>query len=303
MTFNYDKEVEILEKCFKSDCEQLAECCAEKEYLKKKDLLERQLFIEKMKLKKKRQQLQKEYQQSQQVKQKSVNKEARMNIFEYEKKKNITNSFDNETETINSSLSSISNARGVLNRRAKTNRRKILSEKIQYYKTIVKTQAEKNACDAILNSNYSTEDKEYLFNDGLFRTEEELQEFECAKKREEFVNSGKWADYCEIRDFIVWTFIGAIIVDILAGIISFFSFNFDVTLFCVIAIFPLGFGALIANLVTSSQIVNKGKELGINDEYTKKAKVEQVGSVTGLVAGGASVARNTKKFVKRNGFI
>lgn len=52
MTFNYDKEVEILEKCFKSDCEQLAECCAEKEYLKKKDLLERQLFIEKMKLKK-----------------------------------------------------------------------------------------------------------------------------------------------------------------------------------------------------------------------------------------------------------
>lgn len=73
--------------------------------------------------------------------------------------------------------------------------------------------------------------------------------------------------------------------------------------FCGIIFLPLGFVTLIVNLVISSEIENKGKEFGINDKYTKKAKIERVSSTAGLIATGASVARNTKKFAKQNGFI
>lgn len=200
-------------------------------------------------------------------------------------------------------LSMISNAREVLDERAKENRIKKLDEDLKYYKSIVKNQAEKNACDAILNSNYSTEDKEYLFNNGLFRTEKELQKFEAEKKREEFINSGKWKDYCESKNTIVNVFYVLTAIDFFIGIIALLSGAFDVVVFCGIIFLPLGFVTLIVNLVISSEIENKGKEFGINDKYTKKAKIERVSSTAGLIATGASVARNTKKFAKQNGFI
>lgn len=210
----------------------------------------------------------------------------------------------------NDNLNKVLQGRIVINERAECNskqkeliKKEKLKKNILYYKTIVKTQEEKDACDAILNSNYSVDDKEYLFNDGLFRTKDELKSFELEKKREKFVNSGEWASYCDTQNWIANCTISFIILDFFIGIISFFCSAFSITVVCTIAFIPLCVIALIINLITSSNVASRGKEYEICDDYTKKAKVEQVTSVAGLVASGASIARNTKKFVKDNKFV
>lgn len=97
-------------------------------------------------------------------------------------------------------------ARKVIDKRAIDNRTKNINENLKYRMKISETKEEKIACETILNSQYSLDDKEWLFNGGLFRTNEELEFFkkEKEKEKEKFIESGEWEKFNRHKCHWVW---------------------------------------------------------------------------------------------------
>lgn len=212
-----------------------------------------------------------------------------------------------------SDFQNLKNARKVIDQRAIDNRKKNIDDSLKYRIEISKTKEEKIACETILNSNLSLEDKEYLFNGGLFRIDEELEVFKREKKKEKFIKSGEWeklnqkkGNWAFLIPFTNLFILFCLIMDnVTHG--SFYEYcykNWELPyydyLFIILGllIIPSFIIAFIIKSCYYSRIVNKAKELNINDDLARKAQRKKNEYIADAVATGAIAASAGAKKLK-----
>lgn len=195
-------------------------------------------------------------------------------------------------------------ARKVIDKRAIDNRTKNINENLKYRMKISETKEEKIACETILNSEYSLDDKEWLFNDGLFRTNEELEFFKKEKKKEKFIESGEWEKFNRKKCHWVW------LLPIIDGFFFYLSIRYSgelwdfctsdkIMLYTAILFIPLLLLALIIKALAYLRIKIKAEEMGINDKFAERAnrKYKQyiLGAIGVGVAGLSAGAKSAKE--------
>lgn len=203
----------------------------------------------------------------------------------------------------------LKNARKVIDQRAIDNRKKNIDDSLKYRIEISKTKEEKIACETILNSNLSIEDKEYLFNGGLFRTDEELEVFEREKKKEQFIESGEWEKLNQKKGnwaFLIpfttlFTFFCLIMDSCTNSTLHSYSSSLSEKLLITFGlwIIPSFIIAFIIKSCYYNRIVNKAKELNINDDLARKAQRKKNECIAGAVAIGVGAASAGAKQLKK----
>lgn len=207
-----------------------------------------------------------------------------------------------------SDFQNLKNARKVIDQRAIDNRKKNIDDSLKYRIEISKTKEEKIACETILNSNLSLEDKEYLFNGGLFRTDEELEVFEREKKKEQFIESGEWeklnqkkGNWAFLIPFTTLFILFCLIMDYCTGS-TIYSYSILLSEKLLITfgllIIPSFIIAFIIKSCYYNRIVNKAKELNINDDLARKAQRKKNEYIAGAVATTAIAASAGAKKLK-----
>lgn len=196
-------------------------------------------------------------------------------------------------------------ARKIIDQRAIDNRTKNINESLKYRMKISKTKEEKIACETILNSEYSLDDKEWLFNGGLFRTDEELAFFNKEKEKERFIQSGEWAEFN--RKKCNWV----CLLPLIDGFFFYLAARYDngelwnfhtsdtIMLYTAILFIPLILLALIIKALVYRRIEKKAEEMGINDEWAEYAKIKHQqykwGAIGVGIAGLSAGAKSAKE--------
>lgn len=184
-------------------------------------------------------------------------------------------------------------ARKVIEQRAIDNRTKNINENLKYRMKISETKEEKIACETILNSQYSLDDKEWLFNGGLFRTDEELEFFKKEKEKEKFIESGEWEKFNRKKCHWVW------LLPIIDAFFFYLSVRYSgelwdfctsdtIMLYTAILFIPLLLFALIVKALVYRRIEIKAEEMGINDELAEKARIKHQQYKWGAIGVGAA---------------